>query len=300
MRYVGVGKNVPAEQTNKHRKPHEVLAKEIVRVSDIILEVLDARFIDETRNLEIESDIKARGKKIIYVINKSDLVDVRELMASGVLRNLKPYVLISCKTHLGRSRLRDLIKIEVKRLRKENSLILKQLNEGMKIPGKEKEIIIKVDKRAHVGIVGYPNTGKSTLINSLSGGGAANAAPEAGFTKGIQKIRFNRDILILDSPGIIPESENIKLSSLDLKKHSKIGARAFNKTKEPAFVILDIIREYPGRLEKFYGIDANGDLEILLEKLGKKWGFLLKGGLPNVDKTARRILEDWQNGKIQR
>jgi len=70
VRYVGVGKNIPANQRNNHRRPQEVLAREVVRVSDIILEVMDARFLDETRNAELEAEIKAKGKKIIYIVNK--------------------------------------------------------------------------------------------------------------------------------------------------------------------------------------------------------------------------------------
>ena len=300
VRYVCVGKNIPANQRNNHRRPQEVLAREVVRVSDIILEVMDARFLDETRNAELEAEIKAKGKKIIYIVNKVDLIDVKALFASGKLKDLRPYVLISCKKNIGRKRLRDVIKIEVKRLRRENSLILRNLKAGiLDIPGKEKEQIIKIDKRAHVGIIGYPNTGKSTLINVLAGGGAANAAPESGFTKGIQKIRFSKDILILDSPGLIPEKENLFVNSTDIKKHAKIGAKGFDKTKEPEFVVGEIMKEFPDKIEKFYQVVSDGDPELLIETLGRRWSYLLKGNTIDTDRTARRILKDWQCGNIK-
>jgi len=192
------------------------------------------------------------------------------------------------------------IKIEVKRLRRENSLILRNLKAGiLDIPGKEKEQIIKIDKRAHVGIIGYPNTGKSTLINVLAGGGAANAAPESGFTKGIQKIRFSKDILILDSPGLIPEKENLFVNSTDIKKHAKIGAKGFDKTKEPEFVVGEIMKEFPDKIEKFYQVVSDGDPELLIETLGRRWSYLLKGNTIDTDRTARRILKDWQCGNIK-
>ena len=102
VRFVGVGKNIPADQMNSHKKSFPLQAHEVVRVSDIVLEVLDARFIDDTRNLEIEKEILGKGKKIIYVLNKADLVDTSELIKSGKLKDLKPYVLVSCKTNIGR------------------------------------------------------------------------------------------------------------------------------------------------------------------------------------------------------
>lgn len=300
IRYVGVGKNIPASQTNKHTRSVPVLAREVIRVSDIVLEILDARYIDETRNKDMESQILALGKKIIYVINKADLIDVKSLINSGKLKELKPYVLISCKTSLGRTRLRNMIKIEVKRLRKENAMLLKkEANKELIIEGKVKEKIMKIDNRAHIGIIGYPNTGKSSLTNILTGSGAANASSEAGFTKGIQKIRFSKDILILDSPGLIKEGEDYLVNEEDFKKHSKSGVLDFNRMKGPEFIVADLMKENPGIIERFYNVDAKGDPEILLELLGRKLGFLLKGNRANTDKVARRIVKDWQKGLIK-
>lgn len=91
----------------------------------------------------------------------------------------------------------------------------------------------------------------------------------------------------------------MKLTSEDLRKHSKIGARTFNKTQTPEFVLFEIMKENPGKIEKFYGVEANGDLEVLLDKLGRKWGFLRKGNTSDTDKTSRRVLMDWQNGVIK-
>jgi len=293
IRYVGLNKNFPAGTTNKHKKTVPTLAREVIRVSDIILEILDSRYIAETRNVEMENEIKAKRKKIIYVLNKADLVDMNKIMLSGELRGLKPYVFVSCKKSTGRERLRDMIKIEVKKLRSENSKKMK-----LGVQGEEKEQIIKVDRRAHVGIIGYPNTGKSTLTNILTGKGGANASFQSGFTKGIQKVKFNRDILILDSPGLIPEKENSTLSSEDLKKHGKLGVSSSESAKEPEFIVDRLVKENPGVIEKFYGLDSRGDSDALLESLGRKWGFLIKGNFVNRDKAARRILEDWQKGKM--
>jgi ribosome biogenesis GTPase A len=249
------------------------LAKDVIRISDIVLEVLDARFIEDTRNKAIEKYIHEQGKFLIYVLNKADLIKLSEIKQKLELLELKPYVFFSCKTKIGRKRLRDMIKIEVRRLKIKHA-------------------------KAHVGVVGYPNTGKSSLINLLSGRRAAGTAAEAGFTKGISKIRFNRDILILDTPGVISEIENAEINKMDLKKEAKIGVRTYDKVKEPDFVVSRLMLENRGLFENFYEIPAEGDAEVLLEQLGRKKGFLTKGNKVDTDKTARYILKDWQEGKI--
>jgi ribosome biogenesis GTPase A len=99
--------------------------------------VLDARFIQETRNLELEEPVKGNGKLLINVINKIDLIPHEKLIENPFLISLKPYVLISSSKRIGIGKLRERIKIEVKRLK------------------------VKFSK-AHVGVIGYPNIGKST------------------------------------------------------------------------------------------------------------------------------------------
>ena len=170
----------PNETHNKHRRAFPFLAQEVIRISDVILQVLDARFLEETRNPELEKMVKDMGKILVNVLNKVDLVDLRELRENQILVGLEPYVLFSSSKRIGLGKLRERIKISVK-----------------KFIGKH--------NKAHVGVIGYPNTGKSSLINSLSGRSKSGTAAEAGFTKGIQKIRFSKDILILDTPGVIPD-----------------------------------------------------------------------------------------------
>jgi len=260
---------------------------EVVRISDIILEVLDARFIEETRNLELEDFIKRQRKKIIYILNKADLVDVDEVTKKIELENIKPYVFISCKKRAGATDLRKKIKIEVKRLRADNQ-----------IAKSEKKLFGLEYNRAQVGVIGYPNTGKSSLINLLIGRSSAKTAAESGFTKGIQKLRFTNEIQILDTPGVIPEKE-LEPGKSFKTKHTQIGVRTYDKVKEPEFVVLELMKKYPCVFENFYGIDADGDSEILINELGQRLHFFLQGGKIDIDRTARKILRDWQEGKIR-
>jgi len=259
--------------TNKHRIPIPKMVKEIIRISDIVLEVLDARFIEETRDKELERLILDSGKKIMFVLNKADLVDVAELKKNIDLEGLKPYVLVSCKTRRGVRELRTRMKIEAKRMKQKRS--------------------------THIGIIGYPNTGKSSIINVIAGGGRAKTAAESGFTKGMQKIRLAKGVLLLDSPGVIPEKEAPAHKTEHAKKLSFIGVKTFDRAKNPEFIVFELMKEYPEVLEKYYGIDAKGDSEKLIEEFGRKNKFLAKGGSINVDRAARAILKDWQLGKIK-
>ena len=261
---------------NRHKKSVINVIKDVVKISDVVLIVLDARFIDKTRNKEVEQEINELGKKIIYVINKVDLVDLEELKKNPILEQLNPYVLFSCKTLQGRGELRERIKIESKR--------------GLKG---------KAFKIAHVGLVGYPNVGKSTLINLLVGRMASAASSESGYTHGMQKIRLSKNILILDSPGVIPSAEDTVVDRMALKKQTEINARDANKARDPEFVVFQLMKDHPKIFERYYNIKADGDSEVLIEEIGKKNHFILKKGAIDTDRTARLIIKDWQEGKIK-
>ena len=163
-----------------------------------------------------------------------------------------------------------------------------------------KKLNQRVDKyNAQIGVIGYPNTGKSSLINLLIGKSSARTGAEAGFTKGIQKIRLSSDIMLLDSPGVIPESEYSHVNKEALQKQIMVGARTLNKIREPELFVSEILKNYSKQIEKFYKINAKGDSEILIEELGRKRNFLRKGGIVDEDRTARLIIRDWQEGRIK-
>lgn len=258
--------------TNKHKLSIPKIVMPVVEQSDILLEILDARFIDETRNKEIEKRIIERGKVIVYILNKIDLVDIKNLYEKIELENLKPYILFSCIERKGLRDLRKIIKIEAKR-------------QGW--------------QTTRVGVFGYPNTGKSSIINLLMGKKVARTSPEAGFTKGIQKLKFSKGILLLDTPGIIPEKENSNINEKDLTKHAQIGVRTWDRTKDPDLIVYELIKRFPKIIQKFYNIKEDADINQILEELGRRKNFLKKGNQVDIDRTARQILRDWQEGKIK-
>ena len=249
----------------------ELLSK-IVEMSDIILEVLDARFIDETRNKEIEKLIKNKGKKILYVLNKADLVEKEKLKS---LDEIKPYVFVSAIKRTGGKELRDKIKILSKSIERSDAL-----------------------GRFSVGVIGYPNTGKSSIINLLIGKNSAKTGAAAGFTKGIQKLKLTNEIVLIDSPGVIPAKEYSDFDQKKISQHAMVGARDYHKIKDPEIVVSYLVQEHKSAFENFYEIEFT-DSEDLIEKLGRKKNFFKKGGVVNTDRTAREIIKEWQEGKIR-
>jgi len=249
------------------------MAQEIIEKSDVVLEVLDARFVDKTRNKDLEKDVRDKGKKLIFVLNKADLVNINNLKSSYDLTQIEPYVLFSSKNKVGRTRLREIISIEAKK---------------------------SSFKNARVGVIGYPNTGKSSLINVLCGGRRSGTSPHAGFTKSIQKVKFRDGIYILDSPGVITGGEENSINEKIVKKQTEIGARDYSKAKYPEVTLNEIMQECPDVFDRFYEVDSGGDVEVLLDKLGKKWNFLKKKGEIDSERAAKKILKEWQEGKISK
>jgi len=252
----------------KQRGKYPELLAKIIDSSDIILEILDARFSKEMQNKEIEKLILKKGKRLIYVLNKSDLTTKHNKGPSS-------RVFVSCKLRKGIAELRNKIKEEAKKVRKENK-----------------------HEAVQVGVIGYPNTGKSSLINLLIGRNSAKTGSEAGFTKSVQKLRMTENITLLDSPGVIPAKEYSMTNEEKIAQHVKIGGRSHNQVKDPETALNEIVKTNKKALEKYYKINFE-DAEDLIQKIGKKKGFLKKGAEIDSDRTARIILKDWQDGKIE-
>jgi len=318
------------ENIKKQRGKYPDIMKDVVRISDIVLEILDARYIEETRNLEVEEDILKKGKLLIYVFNKSDLVDVKEMEAQ-IPEWMRPYVFISATKGLGLKDIKARIKMEAKRI-----LASRKSAGGFGVRGsgvsvraspdlsskKEDDGVVKDlggKRRIHVGVIGYPNAGKSSVINFITRRGVAKTAKQAGFTKGMQKIRMSENILILDTPGVIPASK-YSTESNSFAEDVKVGGRTYSDVKDPEDVVyylmvapepkdmdnitereqakIDEAERNAAAIEKFYGFEGLG-VEEFIEELGKKKGFLGKGGVVDVDRTARIVLRDWQRGDIR-
>ena len=141
-----------------------------------------------------------------------------------------------------------------------------------------------------MGVVGYPNVGKSSLINALAGRGAARTSAESGYTKGFQKIKVDNKILLLDTPGVFPRNEN------DTIKYGKIGAIDYAQIKEPEIAALTLIEENKEWVMEHYQVSGE-DSEEILEQIGRKLKKLGRKGEVDLEATSRLILKKWQMGK---
>lgn len=233
----------------------------VIQNTDIVIEVLDARMVEQTRNKEIEAKITQSGKKLLYVLNKCDLMGKEEMKTAA--DKLYPSVFVSSTNKLGTTVLKKKIM---------------ELGQGKKVT---------------VGIVGYPNVGKSSLINALSGRHAARTSASSGFTRGIQKVIVGPKIILLDTPGVFPDKEKDEL------KHGATGAIDFAKLKDPEAVAIKIIEENKEVISEFYDVEE-GDADEMLESIGRSKHKLSVGDVVNLDITSRLILKDWQRGKIRK
>ena len=151
----------------------------------------------------------------------------------------------------------------------------------------------KDKKNISVGFVGYPNVGKSSVINALKKQKCCKAAPIPGETKVWQYVALTKRIYLIDCPGVVYEEGQ---SQMDRVLKNVVRAE---KIEEPMVFIDGILdRANHEHLKKIYKINSWIDSEDFVKQCAKKYGKLVKGGEPDYKATAKIILLDWQKGKI--
>jgi nuclear GTP-binding protein len=153
-----------------------------------------------------------------------------------------------------------------------------------------------------VGFVGYPNVGKSSVINTLKSGKVCKVAPIPGETKVWQYITLTKRIYLVDCPGVVPSSANDSLTSTVLKGVVRVEALPTPSDHVPTLMK----RVKPLYLSRTYGVplpnendpSETWEPEDFLDKLARMKGRLLKGGEPDIEGVARIILSDWVRGRI--
>ena len=256
---------------------YKALVRDVVKNSDIILEVVDARFPDETRNLDVERNVIRSKKPLIIVLNKCDLVSKKNIeIAKKRFSEIAPTVFVSSKDKSGTTMLRYKI-LEIANVEKGRDVM--------------------------VGTVGYPNTGKSSVINAVVGSKKASTSSISGHTRGVQHVKAGSRIKFIDTPGVIPFGDD------DEYIQGILSVKDSTHLSDPIGVALKIIEkictENKTALESFYNVAIEGEEEKanqnsydILERIGMKCNFLKKKGAVDEERTAVRIINDWQKGKL--
>ncbi|EXJ79136.1 hypothetical protein A1O3_08637 [Capronia epimyces CBS 606.96] len=248
----------------------------VIDSSDVVIHVLDARDPEGTRCRSVEKYIReeAPHKHLVFVLNKCDLVPTK-VAAQWVRLLSKEYPTLAFHASMTNSF-------------GKGSLItlLRQFS-----------ILHAARKQISVGFIGYPNTGKSSIINTLRKKRVCTVAPIPGETKVWQYITLMKRIYLIDCPGVVPPSHGDSEEDILLR-----GVVRVENVEHPAQYIEAVLRRTQTRhIERTYEVkaaDYNEDPIEFLSILARKGGRLLKGGEPDVDGVAKMVLNDFLRGKI--
>ncbi|KAI6122588.1 P-loop containing nucleoside triphosphate hydrolase protein [Pisolithus croceorrhizus] len=272
-------------RTKEQIRRHYVRAlHKVVDESDIVILVLDARDPNGCRSQLVEEEVRRReseGKKLVFVLNKIDLVP-RENAQQWLryLRHSTPTLPFRSASSNQRSNLSSATAPALLRLLKSHKPAAQSVT---------------------VGVVGFPNVGKSSLINSLKRSKVCAVAAQAGHTKEIQTVQLERGIKIIDSPGVIFDEDDHESGSSQRQKGSVLlrNVVKVEDIEDPIAVVEEIFERTEHEvLRKIYNLPQFSSTLEFLTMHALSSGRLLKGGTPDVLAAARQVLMDWNHQKI--
>ncbi len=256
--------------------------KEKIDLIDLVYEVIDARMPLSSKVQDVDDLLK--GKPRILIATKYDLCDKK--VTDGLLEKYRQEGMnvVTCDL-MNDKNLNFLIE-------KSKEIVANQ-NEIRKARGLQ-------NRALRVLIIGVPNVGKSTLINRLVGRKATLTGNKPGVTKNLGWIRINKDIELLDSPGILwPKLENQEQAYI-LASLSSIKEDILNLDELSFFILQKMYTLYPESLQKRYGLEKIDfdNIEETFDAIAKKRGALLKGGVTDYDKVYSIIIQDLKEGYL--
>ncbi|THG07881.1 hypothetical protein TEA_009578 [Camellia sinensis var. sinensis] len=269
----------PVQWYPGHIAKTEKELKEQLKLMDVVIEVRDARIPMSTSHPQMDSWLGNR--KRILVLNRDDMISTedRNDWATYFARQGTKVVFSNGQLGMGTMKLNRLAKA---------------LAAGVNVKRRAKGLL---PRPVRAGIVGYPNVGKSSLINRLLKRRMCPAAPRPGVTRELKWVRFGKDLELLDSPGIIPMRISDQTSAIKLAICDDIGERSYNVI-DVAAILVQMLSRLPTvgtkALYKRYKIDTDGHCgKTFVEKLALQ---LFNG---DTNQAAFRVLTDFRKGKFE-
>jgi ribosome biogenesis GTPase A len=265
-----------------HMTKAKRMMQEDIKLIDVVIELVDARVPLSSKNPDI--DELAKNKSRIILLNKYDLASTKYTEEWKKWFEEKGYfvALVNSKNGSGVKAVHEVIQRACKE----------------KIERDRKRGILNRPIRAM--IVGIPNVGKSTFINSFAGKACAKTGNKPGVTKGKQWIKLNKNVELLDTPGILWPKFEDQTVGLRLAFIGSIKEEILNITELAMEFIKFMQTKYSGMLESKYEIEKSEDAYELLKSIAEKRGCKLKGNELDVDKAAGILIDDYRNGRIGR
>ncbi|KAJ3165740.1 Guanine nucleotide-binding protein-like 3 [Geranomyces variabilis] len=288
-----------AGMKDNSRKAYYKEFKKVVENADVILEVLDARDPLGCRTRQIEELILNAGadKRVILILNKIDLVP-REVVEQWLkyLRNEFPTIAFKASTQSQRNNLgQSSVSFDIasdRLLGSSECLGADNLMKLLKNYCRNANIKTSIT----VGVIGFPNVGKSSVINSLKRSKVCNVGATPGVTKVAQTIQLDKGIKLLDCPGIVFSQSSRDGDEAEVLLRNCVKVELLEDPVSPVEVIVGRCKKE--QLMRLYNLPMFGDTRDFLVQVARQRGKLRKGGIPDVESAARAVLQDWNSGRI--